>query len=297
MTDSRLPPDIYLADACKAFSGATATESAEHIKPLHRHLAMRLVIEGGFLPADLRPQPPLSAELRGKHWYLSFDAAGGSEKEQVILGALKSKRVDLAVVKEGIGPIFAISVKGTSKAFRNLVNRTEEAIGDCANIHIMYPGLVYGFVHFLKATDFRDSTLEPNDLSLDENNKPMPAIKAYAKILEGLSGRRLVRNDYARYESVGLALVGDGIPGQQGPLLATFPPPDSPLALGAFFATLYDAYDQRYPYMYTDPAVKQLGRVEWHPESPVLASIRKKRTREQALGYAARMALPGSRFK
>ncbi len=54
-----------------------------------------------------------------------------------MLGALKSKRIDIVVAKDKIGPLLSISVKGTSKAFRNLVNRTEEAIGDCANIHVM----------------------------------------------------------------------------------------------------------------------------------------------------------------
>src|ERR1035438_9159399 len=39
------------------FSGLT--QSALHIKPLHWYIACRLVIEGGFLPSDITPRPPL----------------------------------------------------------------------------------------------------------------------------------------------------------------------------------------------------------------------------------------------
>lgn len=186
MPEPRMPIEISLAKAARAFTEATSTESAEHIRPLHRYLATRLVIEGGFDPAEIMPRPPLAADFRDGSWHLSFQA--GSEKEQVVLGALKSKKIDLVVSKQGIGPVLAVSVKGTSRAFRNLVNRTEEAIGDCANIHIMYPGLVYGFVHFLRATDPSDTSLKPNDISLDANGDASPAIKAYSRLLEGLTG-------------------------------------------------------------------------------------------------------------
>src|SRR3989442_8836823 len=224
MPEAKIPPYISLAVAARAFFEATSTESAEHIKPFHRYLALRLVLEGGFLPTDLKPRPPLVADLRNGNWYLSFDASIETEKEQVVLGVLKSKRIDLVASKDGVGPVLAISVKGTSRAFRNLVNRTEEAIGDCANIHSMYPGVVYGFVHFLKATDLNDRTLKPNDISLDASGDVLPAIKAYSKILEGLTGRRLVRNDLARYEAVGLALVKATAAKQESPLLTNFSP-------------------------------------------------------------------------
>ena len=148
-----IPEEITLSRAAASFIAATSTESGEHIRPLHRYLGIRLVIEGGFLPEELSPTPPLKSEYRDGAWHLSFNPTAESRKEQIVLGAFKSKRIDIVVAKEGIGPLLAISVKGTSKAFRNLVNRTEEAIGDCANIHIMYPGLVYGFVHFLRGTD------------------------------------------------------------------------------------------------------------------------------------------------
>jgi hypothetical protein len=290
MPEARIPADIFLGSAARAFSQATSTESAEHIKPLHRYLAIRLVVEGGFHPADIMPRPRLAAHLQDGSWHLSFQASGEREKEQVVLGALKSKKIDLVVSKEGIGPVLAVSVKGTSKAFRNLVNRTEEAIGDCANIHIMYPGLVYGFVHFLKATDPSDRSLSPNDISLDASGEVSPAIRAYSRLLEGLTGRRLVRNDYVRYEAVGLALVKIKAAKRETPLLATFPTPGSPLTLDAFFSAIYQTYDMRFPYTYTDPSLRHLARLEWHPESPALIAVRKMEAAGEPLGYSPRTA-------
>jgi hypothetical protein len=284
-----MPQDIFLESAARAFVEATSTESAEHIKPLHRYLAMRFVIEGGFDPASIMPRPPLAGTIKEGRWWLSFESPGAEGKEQVVLGALKSKRIDLVVAKNGIGPVLAVSVKGTSRAFRNLVNRTEEAIGDCANIHIMYPGLVYGFVHFLKATDSGGKGLKPNDVSLDEAEDAVPAIKSYAKVLEGLTARRLVRNDYARYEAVGLALLRVGGSKTQGPLLRTFPESSSPLNLGVFFSTLYQVYDLRYPYTYTDPSLKGLTRIAWDPQSPAIISLGGAESLSQALGYSARI--------
>jgi hypothetical protein len=284
-----VPKDIFLENAARVFVDATSTESAEHIKPLHRYLAMRFVIEGGFDPASLIPRPPLVGTIKEGKWCLSFDASGSEEKEQVVLGVLKSKRIDLVVAKEGIGPVLAVSVKGTSRAFRNLVNRTEEAIGDCANIHIMYPGLVYGFVHFLKATDPGGKGLRPNDVSLDETEDAVPAIKSYAKVLEGLTARRLVRYDYARYEAVGLALLRVGGSKAQGPLLRTFPESSNPLSLGAFFSTLYQVYDLRYPYTSTDPSLKGLARIAWDPQSRAFLALGGAESLSQVLGYSARI--------
>ena len=221
---------------------------------------------------------------------MSFDPAAVDERGQVVLGALKSKRIDLVINKEGIGAVLAVSVKGTSKAFRNLVNRTEEAIGDCANIHIMDPVLVYGFIHFLKATDPSDKRLRPNDISLDAHGDSVSAIKAYARVLEGLTGRRLVRNDFPRYEAVGLALVKGKTARQESPLLTTFPAAESRLTLSAFFTTLYHVYDLRFPYTYTDPSLKHLARTEWHAESPALLALQEMELSGGQLGYSVRTA-------
>lgn len=292
MPDTPIDPDVSLSHAAHPFLHSTSTESGEHIRPLHRYLAMRLVIEGGFLPADIAPTPPLRADLRAGSYYLSFDATAEDKTERVVLGALKSKRIDVVVAKEGIGPIVGISVKGTTRAFRNLVNRTEEAIGDCTNIHIMYPGLVYGFVHFLKAADAADATLKPNDVLLDSRGEVMPAARAYARILEGLTGRRLVRNDVARYEAASLVLLNASAASSTDPLLRTFPGGDSELTLESFFTTLYRTYDLRFAYTYTDAtSLRHLTRVEWHPDSPALSRMTQAAGSVAALEYAPRIAV------
>jgi hypothetical protein len=248
------------------------------------------VIEGGFLPEELSPTPPLRSDHRDGTWRLSFDPTAQSKSEQIVLGALKSKRIDIVVAKEGIGSVLAVSVKGTSKAFRNLVNRTEEAIGDCANIHIMYPGLVYGFVHFLRATDKTDRTLKPNDILLQDDGGVLPAVRDYARILEGLTGRKLVRNDYSTYESVALGLLRANAVEGESPLLREFPGSNSPLSLDAFFTTMYRVYDLRFSYTYTDPGVKHLARVVWHQDSPALVSLRSRKLVKGSIGYAPRVS-------
>ena len=290
MPDRFVPEEITLCGAARSFIAATSTESGEHIRPLHRYLGIRLVIEGGFLPEELSPSPPLKSECRDGAWYLSFDPSAQSTREQIVLGALKSKRIDIVLAKEGIGPLLAISVKGTSKAFRNLVNRTEEAIGDCANIHIMYPGLVYGFVHFLRAAEATDRTLKPNDILLDEDGDVLPSVKDYARILEGLGGRRLVRNDYARYESVALAIVRTrGVEGEPS-LFTGFPATPSPLSLDAFFIALYQVYDLRFSYTYTDPGVRHLTRVMWHPDSAALTPFHNRKLVRSSIDYLPRVS-------
>ena len=84
--------------------------------------------------------------------------SAGSRGERTILGGLKTKDVDVVVAKHGIGPVMAVSMKGTLNAFRNLTNRMEEAVGDCTNLHISYPALVYGFLQVMRANRERGRT-------------------------------------------------------------------------------------------------------------------------------------------
>lgn len=285
------PVQIFtLEEAARAFFHASSTQDAQHIRPLHRYVAARLVIEGGFLPTDILPRPPLEASYRNGNWYLAFNPSKATDVESVVLGGLKSKRIDVVVTKDRVGPVLAVSVKGTGKAFRNLVNRTEEAIGDCANIHLMYPGLVFGFLHVLRAIDPSDKSLRPNDASLDVAGQVVPAIRAYAKLLASLSGRRLLRNDFARYEAAGLALLSEsGYYGRVDLNTQPFPLPGSPLALDVCFKTLYEIYDLRFPYTYTDPSLKTLQRVEWHPESEVLKVFHTAPENTASSGYLPRI--------
>jgi hypothetical protein len=56
---------IGLRDALRLFvQTKEKTQSSRHIKPLHGHIASRLVIEGGFDPTDVVPRPPFRVELK-----------------------------------------------------------------------------------------------------------------------------------------------------------------------------------------------------------------------------------------
>jgi hypothetical protein len=269
------------------FIAVLETQGQRHIKPLHQHIALRLVIEGGFPPDEITPHPPLRAETRAGLHKLAFDPQAQREQEQTVLGGLKTKDIDLVVAKPGIGPVIAISVKGTGGAFRNLTNRMEEAIGDSTNLHIMYPGLVYAFLHVIKAHRAGMPGLAPNDIAVNENGEVVQAIRRYHDVLLGLAGRRFVRDDFTRYEAVALALVNSD-PAAIGTLFEPFPVADSPLNLRRFFETLYGIYDLRFPYLAA--SVASLKRLEWHESSPALACFGSESDVQSRLGYAPRLA-------
>ena len=284
MAKLELPPFLNLKAALREFAIITATQAQQHIKPIHRHLAMRLVLEGGFHPDEISPHPPLGAKRSLQRNLLYFDPKCEEEREQTVLGGLKSKSVDVVVVKAGVGPVVAISVKGTIGAFRNLTNRMEEAIGDSANIHIMYPGLVYGFLHVLKGNDVRRASLKPNDIAINERGDVVPSIQRYHDVLLGLSGRKFVRDDVARYEAVGLGLVNPH--DDLGALTELFPAMKSPLHIGRFIASMHATYDLRFPYVAS--SVIALKRLIWDADSPALAAIKSQGRYESLLGYEPR---------
>jgi hypothetical protein len=163
----------------------------------------------------------------------------------------------------------------------------EEAIGDSTNLHIMYPGLVYGFLHFLKANREGEAALAPNDIALTSSGEPVTAIRRYHDVLLGLAGRRLVRDDYTRYEAVGLAMV---VPHGEtrNQLFAAFPPSDSSLHFAKFFEALYSVYDLRFGY--TASSLTRLKRHEWDEDSPVLQTLASSDETSGQLGYSVRMA-------
>lgn len=283
-----LPKYLTLKSALRAFAEATVTQDQRHIRPIHQYLALRLALEGGFSPEDITPRPPLRRIRRRQTEVLEFDPELQEDGEATVLGGLKSKRVDLTVAKEGIGPVLCVSVKGTGNAFRNLTNRMEEAIGDCTNLHMMYPGLIYGFLHLLKARHADEVGIAANDISINPHGEPTEGITRYHDVLTGLAGRRLVRNDHTRYEAVAVALVetrSDAV----GDLFVAYPTSDSPLALARFFPTLYEVYDLRYPYM-LGPAMPSVKRCLWVPDSPAVARIERAGYSERELGYSLRIA-------
>jgi hypothetical protein len=276
------------ADALAAFAGfGGKTESAAHIKPLHWYVACRLVVEGGFDPEAVTPRPPFRVQQGAtsrKVRVLHFDetAAGGGER--TVLGGLKTKDVDVVVTHPHLGPVLAVSCKGTVKSFRNLTNRLEETIGECTNLHITYPALVLGYLPVLRAnrraglslaqieaggpdTDVGDG-LTKNDLALAEDGSVVVSIRRFHDALSEMQGRRGIRNDLSRYEAIGLGLV-DMDPAARGTLVGSYPERESALRLEQFFPTLYRQYDERFVVRAPDLA-STTRRHAWAADSPGL---------------------------
>ena len=183
---------------------AGRTQSQQHIKPLHEYVTARLVLEGGFAPDELRPHPPLRTIDGTNRLVHAPDQA--TNAEATILGGLKTKNVDIVATKDGIGPVLAISCKGMTGAFRNLTNRLEETIGECTNIHIGYPMLVFGYL-FVARANRADQHTVPNDWALTADELPVEALIRFHVALTEMTGRLGVRDDLSRYEAVGMALV------------------------------------------------------------------------------------------
>lgn len=270
------------------------TQSQQHIKPLHWYVACRLVLEGGFHPDEINPHPPFRVVGQGRVKSLVHDQEVATGTESTILGGLKTKNVDVVVTKRGLGPVLAVSCKGTIGAFRNLTNRMEEAVGDCTNLHITYPALVCGFMAVMRANRDEESAQEdaaekagedtvqgikpkststsrklaPNDIAIQQDGGVVESIIRYHTALKELTNRRGIRNDVSRYEAVALALV-ESNSSTPGTIHPHFPPEDSPLRIEQFFQTLYSRYDERY--VYAAPDLKSItSRNEWSTASPAL---------------------------
>jgi len=278
-------------NACQMLSGPAAlkrfadfdgaTQSQQHIKPLHWYVACRLVLEGGFLPDEITPRPPFAVTRKGGSFRISHDPQRATGNEATILGGLKTKNVDVVVTKAGIGPVLAVSCKGMTGAFRNLTNRMEETIGECTNLHITYPAMVFGYMFVIRANRQLEeitseggaenlppaAKLTANDIAIKRGGEPVESIIRFHAALRDLTGRRGIRNDVSRYEAVALAMVEtDAV--SSGALSLAFPAIDSPLRFEQFFKTLYLRYDERY--VYSAPDLKPVtNRKVWSKDSPV----------------------------
>jgi hypothetical protein len=282
------PHYLRMESALRAFAAATGTQDQRHIKPMHQYVALRLVLEGGFLPDEVTPRPPLHHAISAGRHRLILDPARETTSERTVIGGIKSKNVDVVVNKEGIGPVICVSMKGTMNAFRNLTNRMEELIGDCANLHMMYPGLVFGFLHLLRANRAGQPNIKRNDVSVGANGQVVGSIERWHNILVELSGRKMIHDDVMRYESIALTIVETAGPAA-GNIFSSFPRQGSPLLAESFFTTLYNLYDLRFPYKMAGGTLAK--RVEWDENSPAFADIRSHSRQELdvALGYTPRI--------
>ena len=279
---------LHFRNALRVFASADSHQSQEHIKPTHRYTAIRLVVEGGFLPEEVFPHPPLLANSIGAHLSLEYAPSAETSGELTVFGGMKTKQIDVVVLKSGIGPVVAISVKGTFRAYRNLVNRMEEAIGDSTNLHVMYPGLVYGFLSLLRANR-EEHGYSRNDVGITRDGTISPQIRRYWSALSEMTGRRFVRNDFTRYESVASALVENN-PDLLGAISEEFPPADSLLRVEHFFKRLFEVYDLRFPFR-ADHLIAP-RRVAWRRDSPFFEYISNQfhAPLDSIFGYAPRLS-------
>ena len=197
------------------------TQSQQHIKHLHWYVACRLVLEGGFHPDELKPRPPFTVKKRRGQLLIDFEPGAATGGEATVLGGLKTKNVDVAISKDGLGLVLAVSCKGMTGAFRNLTNRMEETIGECTNLHITYPALVFGYLFVIRANEAPDAAglanappvelpvrpIAPNDIAISESRRPVESIVRFHSALGALPGRNGIREDASRYEAISLALI------------------------------------------------------------------------------------------
>ncbi len=269
-----------------------STQSQKVVKPLHWHIACRLVVEGGFLPDQITPHPPFTAERRGTRWLLGFDPAAAGGGEATVLGGLKTKDVDVVVQKPGIGPVIAISCKCIGGAFRNLTNRMEEAVGECTNLHMAYAALVIGYFFVLRGHRAgSDPGLAKNDVAIQEDGSLVDGIIRYHEAFRNLEGRADLRDTISKYEAVAMSLLKTSGP-ETGNTVDTFPPVDSPLRAERFFETIYRRYDERFVYAAPLLANRNVTpRVEWDEGSPLFSGDLLAKTRDlPELDYEARIS-------
>lgn len=190
-------------------------------------------------------------------------------------------------------------------AFRNLTNRMEETIGECTNLHITYPALVFGYMFVIRANrqletainELPPTEIEPsrqiraNDIAVQVGDEPVESIIRFHSALRELAGRRGIRDDVSRYEAVALAMIEPG-EGRAGDTLPNFPPLDSPLRLEQFFQMLYLRYEERY--IFGAPDLKSVTkRIEWSDQSPVLDNNQPLIDTTPELDYSPRVEEPG----
>lgn len=280
---ARVCEGLTEAEAFAEFARASGTtiQAQGHIKPLHWYVACRLVVEGGFLPDDITPRPPLEATKAGGHYRLAMRPDLATSTEATVFGGMKSKNIDVVVSMRGIGPVFAISCKGTVGAYRNLTNRMEEAIGDCTNIHAAYPALVYGFISLIKAN--MGPLAAGNDVAIDSSGAVVTTIRRYHLALANLSGRKWLRDDPSAYEAAALVMIDMADPAK-GIVYDKFPEIGSTAHFSAFFRTLYTRYDEQFVYNAPD-MLSITARRQWSGDSPAL-----KNFNSVSYGYEVREA-------
>ena len=135
----------------------------------------------------------------------------------------------------------------------------EEAAGDCTNLHIAYPSMVYGFLHLIQASN-RAEAKGGNDVAIGGGGAPVDSIRRYHDAMSRIAERQDLRNDVSKYEAIALLMIRR----DSGNLhdIESYPPSTSKLRFVSFFEQLYRDYDLRY--VFAAPKLeKHTRRVTW----------------------------------
>ena len=270
MRDSQM---ISLMASIQNLCERVQTQSRDHIKPIHSYCATRLVLEGGFPPEWVLPRQSFaSTKVNNAVYQLELSPKPQKVSRHRVLGGIKYNDLDVAVLVPGLGPALGISGKSTGNAFCNLTDPMEEALVECTNIHLMYPGFVFGFLHLIRFS--KESEVgNIQDASFDERDVPLPAIRRYHEVLLALGGRNTITDPGMRYEAVGLLIYRCAPTGPK--IWSAYPPKESPVHFLHFFQRLYDLYDIRFGY--PDPDGPNV-RKAWRPKGAELPSTFDKET-------------------
>ena len=254
-------------------------QPGERIRALRRYAACRLVIEGGFQPDRIRPRPPISVERNRRGAFLRHDPDAAKPGRRTLLGGLTPRRVDVTVTVADIGPVLAVSLKGTHCGFDDVAEGLKGVAGGCVNLHMAYPALVYGFWHVVSVNE-TDGVTRPACGRPTDGRRVLDALdhqeggqlNRYRNALRRLSERRDLRDDPSRYEACGLTLVrSDGGP-EHYVVDPRYRDAGSVLDFNRMFRRLYAIYDRRFVFS----APKLRGRTErevWDVDSPLLNEI------------------------
>lgn len=261
---------ISLRSALDGLCSGAVTQSGGHISPLHQHVAARLVLEGGFRPEWVKPRPGLASEhIKEEFATLTLDAASANTSEAKIVGGMRTKDVDVTIASPTLGPVLGVSAKSTANAFRNLTNRAEEAPGDAANIHMMYPGFSFGFVHCIKFVTVEMAGGDRKNASFENDGTPSQQLCRFHDMLSSLLGRFHIHDPDAKFESVALVVYRcPSNPGEKAALYQPYPAKESPLHYSKFYGRLYQTYDIRFGFRY-----KAYERRKWEMANPYSLSI------------------------
>ncbi|MDE2795175.1 MAG: hypothetical protein OXL34_10190 [Gemmatimonadota bacterium] len=241
-------------------------------------MACRLVIEGGFHPDRIRPRPPIAVERNRRGAVLHHDPDAAIPGRRTIFGGLTARKVDVTVTVADIGPMLAVSLKGTHFGFDDLVEGLEGVAGGCVNLHMAYPALVYGFWHVVSGNDnavarpVRVGPTEGRSVADILNHQEGGELNRYRDALRRLSERRDLRDDPSHYEACGLTPARcDGGP-EHCVVGSRYPDPGSVLDFNRMFRRLYSVYDRRF--VFSAPELRGWTEREvWHVGSPLLTKM------------------------